>query len=376
MSRRSTTRRLLTTAGLGVIVAVSAATLTPAGPASATPRAATTSTTKLPGHHYAYIPDLAGSDETTVDLTSHTVTGSVPVGDHPLISRTTKDGSKTYVDNLGVQPGKLTVIDNRTGTRKDIVLDSIPFAIVLSPDDRELYVVSPNLTVDVVDTAADTVTRKFPIPGPDISAGLEISPDGRTLYLSTVAGKLLAIDSSTGKQVEPTIDCGGVLPAWLGISRDGTRLYSLNWFSDDTTVFDTRTWKQIADIPDGDGAKPAIMKESPDGRKLYISNYAGKNIQIVDTTTWKTLGRIPTQGLAMGIDFGPDGTGYITDWGPGSSTYGNPFVATGFFVAAFLGAPQLADPGPGDLTAFDPATDKVLWSIPVGHGASVMSFST
>ena len=331
---------------------------------------------------YLYVPNMATNSMSTIDLATRTVTGTRPVGDHPLITRTTADGSKTYVDNLGIYPGKLTAVDNTSGRSKDIPLDSIPFAIVLSPDDTRLYAVTPALTVNVIDTADDSVIERHTLPLLDITAGIEISPDGKTLYLSTVAGSILAIDAASGEIVKPVQPCNGILPAWLGISRDGTRLYSLNWFSDDTTVFDTRTWTMIARIDNGvpggspQGAKPAIMKESPDGSKLYITNYAGRNVQVVDTRTWQTITRIPTTGLAMGIDFGADGTGYITDWGPGSLDYETGIIATGFFVAVFFGGPVIADPGPGTLHAFDPRTDRILWSVPVGNGASVFSFGS
>jgi YVTN family beta-propeller protein len=322
-----------------------------------------------------YVPVMVGNAVDVMDGATGLKLAKIGVGDHPLIANATPDGKQVFVDNLGIVPGKVSDIATQNLIQTSFHTGGIPLATVLSTDGKELYVTEANYSVQVVDTATDSITRTFDFPvGFGLPCSIQVSPDNTTIYLAFVNSEVGSYSATTGKVIHAPVTTD-VLPAWLTISRDGKHLYSLNWFGDDVDVFDTATFRKVAVIKDGTGAKPAIAQESPDGKKLYITNYALKTVTVADTTTWKVIDTISVPGLAMGIGFGPDGKGYISDWGGGSTTAGNPFIATGVFIGAFFGVPY-ATSHPGDLIQFDPSNDRILRSTPTDAAPGVFDFTT
>ncbi|MBI1787007.1 MAG: hypothetical protein HYR60_05565 [Acidobacteria bacterium] len=96
-----------------------------------------------------------------------------------------------------------------------------PYASVLTPDERELYVVqTAGGTVSVIDTSRLKVTHRLEVGGRPL--GLVVSPDGRRVYVANNVDNIQVIDTAT-KAVR-TIAVGG--RTWdLALSPDGRRLF-------------------------------------------------------------------------------------------------------------------------------------------------------
>jgi YVTN family beta-propeller protein len=242
-----------------------------------------------------------------------------------------------------------------------------PFAIVLSSDQKRLYALkaTQGLTsgIDVIDTATDTIVKSYNVGTIVAPIGLQLSPDGKTIYISYATGSIGAFDAATGKQIFKPKYFGGVLPAWLSLSRDGKSLYVLNFVSGDTEVVDTTTWTKVAKIDNGGvNSEPAIAVENLEGTKLFITNFGTQTVQVIDKATWKEVGLIKTQGRPLGITVAADGTGYYTDWGVKSTTAFKPPVTTALTWAYlfFAGKSSLNNLGNGQLVRFDTNTYQVI----------------
>jgi YVTN family beta-propeller protein len=311
-----------------------------------------------------YVPNTTANTVSVIDVDSGEVTSTIPVKGLPFIATPLADGSKVYIDNLGLDVSGVSVINTADQSVKTVKLKFPPFAIVLSPDQSKLYALkaSSGLTsgVDIIDTKTDKVIKSY-IPGGNtiLPIGLQISPDGNTLYLSYPGGTISAIEAATGKTIFKPTYFGGVLPAWLSISRDGKSLYVLNFISGDTIVVDTATWKKVAKIDNGGtNAEPAIAVENLAGTKLYVTNFGTQTVQVIDKATWKEVGLIKTEGRPLGISIAADGTGYYSDWGLKSATALKPPVSTvlswpWLFIA---GKGSLDKLGNGQVVRFDPET--------------------
>ncbi len=120
------------------------------------------------------------------------------------------------------------------GTWKVVTVGGEPNRMVLSADQRSLYVANGDLDeIDEIDTATDTLRRRLSLlrpgdhlrgAGPD---GLALSPDGSGLYVTLSNENALAVvDLATG-QVRGRIPTGW-FPSDVAPSRDGSRLFVIN----------------------------------------------------------------------------------------------------------------------------------------------------
>jgi len=317
-----------------------------------------------------YVPNTTADTVSVVDAATGAVTKTIAVKGLPFIAAPTADGSKVYIDNLGLGLGGLSVINTADDSVKTIALKFPPFAIVLSPDQKKLYALKATTGIDVIDTATDKVVTSYLPNGSSVGAvGLQISPEGKVLYLSFATGTITAVEAATGKTIFKPTYFGGILPAWLSISRDGKSLYVLNFISGDTEVIDTATWTKVAKIDNGGiNSEPAIAVENLEGTKLFITNFGTQTVQVIDKSTWKEVDSIKTQGRPLGIGIAADGTGYYTDWGAVSATLFKPPVTTALsWTWLFLaGKGSLDKLGNGQLVHFDTNTYQ-----PIGNPITV-----
>jgi YVTN family beta-propeller protein len=80
--------------------------------------------------------------------------------------------------------------------------------------------------------------------------GVLLSPDEKTLYISTGRGNSIAVVDAETLEVKNTIPVG--TRVWgIALSKDGTRLYACNGVSGTLSVVDTVAQKEIATVEVG-----------------------------------------------------------------------------------------------------------------------------
>jgi YVTN family beta-propeller protein len=81
--------------------------------------------------------------------------------------------------------------------------------------------------------------------------GAVASADGKTVYVTTGrGGSVLYVDTAQNRVVK-TIDHVGVRPWGIGLSPDGSKLYTANGPSNDVSVIDVATGEIKRKIPVG-----------------------------------------------------------------------------------------------------------------------------
>jgi hypothetical protein len=221
-------------------------------------------------------------------------------------------------------------------------------AIAFGSYDRNVYLLNANGTVRWYYNAADTVWSS--------PAFADINGDGRKdLIVST--------DISANKRLKPPTSDGGILYAFDTKTRNGKRIYfrekgGFIWKRElDQVLFSSPV---VADlVPSNPG--PEIAIASGCFFPQNSSDKRGKWIKIVSAKDGKVLRTIKTQACSSGS------------------------VAVGDLYGAGLNAiVHLAPAGSGNssstVTAYNPATGEVLWSVvPTGNGrnqADTGSFQT
>jgi DNA-binding beta-propeller fold protein YncE len=177
----------------------------------------------------------------------------------------------------------------------DAVPSTYPVALAVSKDRTRAFVALWNASEVVeLDLNKGTVGRKLELLKPEnaVAAGthpcaLEISPDGRTMYVALANRDAVAVVNVGGDQ------------------------FSVKGY------FDTRLPQQSYF-----GAEPEALALSPDGSRLYVANAISDAVAVMDTT--KLTAKAAKEGMVEPIGFLP------TEWMPMSMSYtgGKLYVAT------------------------------------------------
>ncbi|HVF67826.1 MAG TPA: cytochrome D1 domain-containing protein [Pyrinomonadaceae bacterium] len=290
---------------------------------------------------------LALVDPSTMKVVARVATGEGP---HEVV--TSSDGRTAYVSNYGAEkPGNsLSVIDlaarkeirrvdlgpllrphglaerdgkiyftaevSRVVARYDPAADRVDFIagtgqnvthmLVMHPTRRVVY--TANILSNTVSVLELDVPQQ-PGPPPRMTTvavgpkpeGLDISPDGRELWVGhNDDGGVSVIDTETNK-VRETFKAGG-MPIRIKFTRDGKYVLISSPSTGELTVFDAATRKELKRFAVGEAAVGIAV--SSDSRTAYVASMAAGRVTAVDLKSMAVAGSVET-GRA------PDGLAWV-----------------------------------------------------------------
>lgn len=293
---------------------------------------------------------------------------SLGTGKGPAILLKTPDGKKLYSANW--TDNTLSAVDVATRAVTAIALDSRPWVEAMSPKGDVVYVGLNSNKIGVVSTATDTVTRTIDT-GNLLPESIIVSPDGDTLYVAPVdqsnvasllaSGSIEAISASTGAILHAPVTVG-VAPAWITVSPDGTKVFALNFVSNNVSVIDVASWTVTSTVSTGASSEPIIGAVTPGG-SLLVTNFGSANVAIVDGATLAVTHTLKTSGRPVGVDVSADGTrAYVAVFGADSLAVSpSPLTLLSGDLSSAIGK------DPGTVVVLDPATGLAVGDpIPVG----------
>ncbi|MDE8649676.1 hypothetical protein PXH69_32395 [Rhodococcus qingshengii] len=294
----------------------------------------------------AYIPSDypfgADSSVRALNIDTGEVERKFPVGPGPLVVKESFDHSKLYVSSLGVGlrndgPGiqaesALSIIDKETGDVRKVQTLGPPFAVIqLSADGRNLYIPTAASVVQVLDTTTDTIIRTIPTLLPPSVVHIEVSPDEKDLYTYTGTGVITKYNMETGQPVgaQLTLGPGG----WGTQSRDGRYIYAVN-LAGSVAEIDTESFTISKTFKLSTFEVPVSGTLTPDGKQLWLANYAAQNIEVFDTETGSLVHTMKTSGSPSYVSFSQanDDIFYISiaDYGLGDHSTAPNLPAKGY----------------------------------------------
>jgi PQQ-dependent catabolism-associated beta-propeller protein len=173
----------------------------------------------------------------------------------------------------------LTLIDTKTLAVKG----TIPTCkrgrhLLLAPDGKLLVACGESNAADVIDPATGKSVRRIPL-GDDPEA-FDLSPDGKTLYVSNEdEGEASFIDAASGKKLQAVTV--GKEPEGVKLSRDGKTLYVTSEAASLVHVIDVASAKVVKNVKVG--KRPRRMAITPDGKELWVTNELDASVSIVNT---------------------------------------------------------------------------------------------
>lgn len=197
---------------------------------------------------------------------------------------------------LAVSAGKgaVAVIDMKAQRMvASIAVGKVPHNARFTADGKRAYVTLQGGTgVAVVDMQRLAKIDEIPVPGIQGPHNLDLSPDGHTLWIRDLVGKVAALDLASRKVL-------AVIP--VGLSHGGIdvipggRYVFTGAIADHVVdVIDPATFKVVKRIEVGQG--PHGVRASRDGRWVYVGVTATDRIAVIDTRTLEVARQVPTDG--------------------------------------------------------------------------------
>ena len=145
-----------------------------------------------------------------------------------------------------------------------------PCDVIACPKGKQLFVLCTDANqIAVLDPASQKILRR--IECPPKPTGLVLSPDGKTLYVTSARpeGTVSFVDSASGK-ISATVNVGHTATA-PSVSPDGKTLYVCNRFNNDVSIIDVAAKKEVARVPVI--REPINSAVTPDGKLVLVSNH-------------------------------------------------------------------------------------------------------
>ncbi|MCB1513731.1 MAG: YncE family protein [Hyphomicrobiaceae bacterium] len=216
-----------------------------------------------------------------------------------------------YVTNQGSETVSIVAIGEggeKMQVTGEIKVPGKPAGIALSPDRRTVYVTAPEAKeLVVIDRAtADVRARVRAGEGP---LGIAVNPvTGDVLVADWYEHKLLVLDATT-LAVKGAVKTGQS-PSGIAVTPDGGRILTTDRDSNQVSIIDAKSLAVVATVPVGE--RPFGIAIDADGQRAYTANVKSNDVSVIDIATARTVatykvGRRPyAVALARGRAFVTD----------------------------------------------------------------------
>jgi YVTN family beta-propeller protein len=247
---------------------------------------------------FAYItqPDHGSSSGRVarVDLNARTVSATVAVGMVPSLVIFNQTQTRAYVSNQWSD--NVGIIDVASNTQTDVIPTSgDPFALALSPDGKTLLVTTNVNRLFKFDIATKAELGSIALPA--TSHHIIMDPKGKFLYVATRDGGTVMEVDWRAMTVNRTFTLSG-RPQDMAFSPDGTQLYIANEFSNVVHVIKLPTGT-FTNIPLAGGGEGLALGNS--GNDIYVGLVFNGYVQVIDRRSAETIRLIAVGGIPREI---------------------------------------------------------------------------
>lgn len=190
--------------------------------------------------------------------------------------------------------GTVAVIDlQKRVLVKTLEVGKAPHNVRFTDDGKRAFVtLQGEGKVAVLDMVALKKVDEFAVPGVRQPHNLDLSADGRTLWIRGFVGKVAAIDLAT-HQVKAVIPVG-LGHAGIDVAPVSGLVFTAAVADHRVDVIDPTTFEVIKRIDVGQG--PHGIRASRDGKFVYTGVTATNKLAVIDTATLEVVKQLPVDG--------------------------------------------------------------------------------
>jgi YVTN family beta-propeller protein len=219
-----------------------------------------------PDGRFIGVPIRDGNSVDIVDTTAKKVVKVLPVK-VPHNCYNARDNEHLFVSSMGGH--EIDLIDlKKLDYAARIPVGGVPRPYAVARDEKSMYVALTDLHGFVIASIPKrkVIARVDLPPAPPSTCalephtpthGLELSPDGRELWVTSLADSGVYVYDIATRKLSEEIHTG-LCPNWIAFSPDGRYCCVSNSGSDDCSIIDTRTRREVARIKVGKGPKRLV----------------------------------------------------------------------------------------------------------------------
>ncbi|MEZ4699072.1 MAG: hypothetical protein R2834_01980 [Rhodothermales bacterium] len=140
------------------------------------------------------------------------------------------------------------------------------------------------------------------IPTGRRAEGIDLSPDGRTLWVANVDERTISVIDVASKSVVRTLQPPTTFSNRLKFTRDGRRVLVADLQGDHVVLYDAATYDIVRRIDVGGGSEGLLM--TPDGRRAFVAVSPEDKVVAIDLETLDIV------GVITGLE-NPDGMAWV-----------------------------------------------------------------
>lgn len=224
-----------------------------------------------PNGRFVGVPIRDGASVDIVDVAERKIVKVLPVKvPHNCYNAGSNDN--VFVTSMGDH--EVNLIDLRSMSYvARIPVPGVPRPIAVSRDEKTLFAALSDLHgFVIVDIPSRRVVDKVVLPPPSRDSpiephtpthGLELTPDGKELWVTSLGDDGVYVYDLASKKLSDKIPTGNV-PIWLTFSPDGRYCCVSNAGSDDCSIIDTRTRREVARPKVGKEPKRLVVVSIPE----------------------------------------------------------------------------------------------------------------
>jgi DNA-binding beta-propeller fold protein YncE len=252
-------------------------------------------------------------------------------------------------------------------TVKNIPVSSpLPVSAVTKKGDALYIAEVAKYRVHRVDTKTDEITFTYTIP--DLVAVAIPSNEGDSLWVGTVLGKILTIDTNTGLPVGEPINVPWSA-GWLSFTPDGKKLISVHAVPGTVLIIDVESRNVQTSLDMGANSFPEYGAISPDGRYYWVTLGNGE-VKVIDLNSNSVRITLNTGSFSFGVKLSPDGSRAFVTTVPHTSN--RPIESSA--ISTLLLLLGLWNP-PGEIVTYDTTTFEEINRMPTGNSPTIMSYA-
>jgi YVTN family beta-propeller protein len=280
-----------------------------------------------------YVSNLASNEISVIATSTFQVVERIQTATQPLDMTLSPDGTTLYATNSGA--GTLTIIEVKTGMARTAWIAGIgsgPYGIAALADKVFTTDIANN---QVLVLSPEGIVRNR-IDVPNQPRSLALSPDGTTLYVTSLEEGTLTLINTQSEQITRRVDLPVSGTFAIAFRPAGDKIYLTAHADDALVVFDVRsgTVSKRLDI----GRNPRAISFSPDGNLALITNSFSNETILIDADSDARIGQYSAgenpRGIAINIPTIPSPNTAIVEASANpdrfalESNYPNPFNAS------------------------------------------------
>jgi PQQ-dependent catabolism-associated beta-propeller protein len=206
-----------------------------------------------------YLSNEDAGTASIIDVNSGQHRATLVVGTEPEGVTASPDGKWVYV--TAETSNVVSVIDaKKEQVAANILVDPRPRVTIFTRDGTRAWASAEiGGTVQLIDAKRHKVLKRVRLGATDKPVGMVLSPDEKKLYVATGRGNGVAVVDTSAMKMTAKIPTGERV--WgIALTADGRKLYAANSLSNTISVIDTATSKVVRTIRTDDGPWALAIK--------------------------------------------------------------------------------------------------------------------